>query len=65
MEHEPQIRLSLEQEFQIRAFEEQITNISLEQAKILLSSLFKQLSLREAYVKHFIRQSLLNDFPGD
>jgi hypothetical protein len=48
MEHEPQIKLSLEQEFQIRAFEEQITNISL-----------------EAYVKHFIRQSLLNDFLGD
>lgn len=65
MEHEPQIKLSLEQEFQIRAFEEQITNISLEQAKILLSGLFKQLSLREAYVKHFIRQSLLNDFPSD
>ena len=65
MEHEPQIGLSLEQQFQIKAFEEQIKNISLEQAKVLLSQLFKQLSMREAYFKYFIRQSILNDLPPD
>ena len=65
MEHKPQIKLSLEQEFQLRTFDEQIKNISLEQAKILLSELFQQLALREAYVKHFIKQSFFSDFPSD
>ena len=65
MEQESFLELSLEQQFQLRAFEEQIKTINLEQAKILLSELFKQLSLREAYFKRFVKYSLLNDFPLD
>ena len=65
MEHESSIELSLEQQFQLKVFEEQIKTINLEQAKVLLSQLFKQLSLREAYFKHFVKHSLLNDFPPD
>ena len=35
MEHESFLGLSLEQQFQLRAFEEQIKTVNLEQAKIL------------------------------
>lgn len=62
MEQEQEIRLSLEQEFNHKAFEEQIKRISLEQAKVLLSDLHRHLLLREAYIKNFIKQSLLSDF---
>jgi hypothetical protein len=63
MEPEQQIGLSLEQEFNLRSFDQQIENINLEQAKVLLSQLHKQLLLREAYFKHFIKQSLIQDIP--
>jgi hypothetical protein len=63
MEPEQQIGLSLEQEFNLRSFDQQIENINLEQAKVLLSQLHKQLLLREAYFKHFIKQSLIKDNP--
>lgn len=63
MEHDQPIGLSLEQQFTLRAFEEQIKPISLEQAKLLLSDLYRQLLLRESYFKDFIKQSLLSDFP--
>lgn len=63
MESERQIGLSLEQQFTLRAFEEQIKNASLEQAKALLYDLYRQLLLRETYFKDFIKQSLLPDFP--
>ncbi len=65
MEHEQQIGLSLEQQFTLKAFDEQIKHISLEQAKVLLSDLHRQLLVREAYFKHFIKQSLFMDFPSD
>ncbi|NEO99213.1 MAG: NblA-related protein [Symploca sp. SIO2E9] len=61
MEQEPSIQLSLEQQFNLRAFEEQIKGITLEQAQVLLSDLHRQLLVREAYFKHFIRQNLLGD----
>lgn len=63
MEQNQPIGLSLEQQFTLRAFEEQIKPISLEQAKVLLSDLYRQLLLRESYFKDFIKQSLLPDFP--
>ncbi len=63
MEPEQKIGLSLEQEFNLRSFDQQIENINLEQAKVLLSQLHKQLLLREAYFKHFIKQSLIKDIP--
>ncbi|HBB32145.1 MAG TPA: NblA-related protein [Cyanobacteria bacterium UBA8803] len=50
------MRLSLEQEFNLKAFEEQIKDINLEQAKVLLTELYRQLSWREAYFKYFIKQ---------
>ena len=57
MEQEQQIGLSLEQQFTLKAFDEQIKHISLEQAKILLSDLHRQLLLREAYFKHFMKKA--------
>lgn len=63
MEQNQPIGLSLEQQFTLRAFEEQIKPINLEQAKVLLSDLYRQLLLRESYFKDFIKQSLLPDFP--
>lgn len=63
MEQNQPLGLSLEQQFTLRAFEEQIKPISLEQAKVLLSDLYRQLLLRESYFKDFIKQSLLPDFP--
>lgn len=65
MPSEQPIELSLEQQFNLRAFEEQIKNISLEQAKVLLAELNRQLLVRETYFKYFIKQSLLLDFPQD
>ena len=65
MEQEQQIRLSLEQEFNQKAFEEQIKQMSLEQAKVLLSDLHRYLLLREVYIKNFIKQSLLSDVSAE
>ena len=65
MEQEQQSGLSLEQQFTLKAIDEPIKHISLEQAKILLSDLHRQLLLREAYFKHFMKKSLLIDFPSD
>ncbi|MGQ4646714.1 NblA/ycf18 family protein [Lyngbya aestuarii] len=62
MENEQKIALSLEQQFRIKAFDEQIKNVSLEQAKVLLSELHRQLLLREAYFKYFVQHSLVVDF---
>lgn len=56
------VGLSLEQEFNQKAFEEQIKPISLEQAQVLLSDLHRQLLLREVYIKNFIKHNLLSDF---
>lgn len=65
MEQEQQIGLSLEQEFNQKAFEEKIKQISLEQAKVLLSDLHRHLLQREVYIKNFIKQSLLSDFSAE
>lgn len=65
MEQSQQIGLSLEQEFNQKAFEDQIKRISLEQAKVLLSDLHRHLLLREVYIKNFIKQSLLSDFSAE
>jgi hypothetical protein len=63
MDQEQNIKLSLEQEFYLKAFEEQVKQISLEQAKVLLSQIQRQLLLREAMFKHFLKESLLSGFP--
>lgn len=65
MEQEHPMALVLEQEFKLQAFEEQIKDISLEQAKFLLSQLNRQLLLRETYFKRFIKKSLLTNSPLD
>jgi len=49
-------------EIYLKAFEEQIKPISIEQAQILLFELQRQLLLQEAYFKRFIKQSLLTNF---
>ena len=63
MEQEQNIKLSLEQEFYLKVFEEQIKQISLEQAKVLLSRVQRRLLLREALFKKMLKESLLSDFP--
>ena len=59
MKQEPKIVLSLEQEFNLKSFEAQIKSLSSEQSKVLLSEIYRQLLLREAYFKHFIKQNVL------
>lgn len=66
MEHNQPIQLSLEQEFNLRAFEEQIQPINLDQAKDLLVQLYGNLLRREAYYKHFFKECLLTcSYPFD
>lgn len=59
MERNQPIQLSLEQEFNLRAFEEQIQPINLDQAKTLLVQLYGNLLIREAHYKHFFKEYLL------
>ena len=61
MDQEQPMALVLEQEVKLKAFEEQIKDISLEQAKYLLSQLHRQLLVRETYLKRFIKKSSLTE----
>jgi hypothetical protein len=63
MEHEPTIGLTLNQEFNLKAFEYQIDPIDLEQSKQLLVELYRQLLLREAYCKELLKEKIFGDSP--
>lgn len=49
------IRLSLEQQFNIRSFETQVHRMSREQAQDFLVKLYEQMIIRENMYKEFIR----------
>lgn len=50
------IELSLEQQFNIRAFENQVDQMSLDQAQQFLKETYKQMMMRETMYQHFLKQ---------
>jgi Phycobilisome degradation protein nblA len=50
--------LSLEQQFNIRSFSEQVKNLSKEQAQDFLVDLYRQMLCKEAMYKEFLLQHL-------
>ena len=63
MEHDRALELSLQQEFNLKAFEYQIQPIDIEQSKELLVELYRQLLLREAYFKELLKERIFADSP--
>jgi hypothetical protein len=49
------IELSLEQQFSLRSFQDQVANMSREQAQQFLIKLYEQMMLRETMYKHFLK----------
>lgn len=49
------IELSLEQQFNLRSFQDQVANMSHEQAQHFLVKLYEQMMLRETMYKHFLK----------
>jgi len=49
------IELSLEQEFNIRSFSDQVDRMSREQAQEFLVNLYRQMMLKEEMYKHFLK----------
>ncbi|MEO0409661.1 MAG: NblA/ycf18 family protein [Cyanobacteria bacterium P01_A01_bin.135] len=47
--------LSLEQQFNLRSFETQVSHMSREQAQEFLVKLYEQMMMRETMYKHFIK----------
>ncbi|MBK4731184.1 NblA/ycf18 family protein [Oxynema sp. CENA135] len=55
MEQVP-LELSLEQEFNVRSFEDQVDRMSRDQAQYFLKELYKQMLMRENMYRHFLKQ---------
>jgi hypothetical protein len=49
------IELTLEQQFNLRSFQDQVGNMSREQAQQFLIKLYEQMMLRETMYKHFLK----------
>ncbi len=49
------VELSLEQEFNLRSFADQVQHMSREQAQDFLVNLYKQMMLKETMYKHFLK----------
>ena len=49
------IQLTLEQQFNLRSFESQVNQMSLEQAQAFLVKLYEQMIYREELYKNFLR----------
>lgn len=49
------IELSLEQQFSLRSFQDQVEHMSHEQAQHFLIKLYEQMMLRESMYKHFLK----------
>ncbi|NEQ32601.1 MAG: NblA-related protein [Leptolyngbya sp. SIO4C5] len=49
-------KLSLEQEFSLRSFENQVQRMSREQAQQFLVKLYEQMMMRETLYKSFLKQ---------
>ncbi|MBF2098006.1 MAG: NblA/ycf18 family protein [Gloeomargaritaceae cyanobacterium C42_A2020_066] len=52
---EESIKLSLEQEFSLRSFENQVRQMSREQAQEFLVKLYQQMMMREKMYQHFLK----------
>lgn len=52
------IQLTMEQEFNIRAFSEQVKSLSKEQAQDFLVDFYRQMMVKETYYKGFLMQQL-------
>jgi Phycobilisome degradation protein nblA len=50
--------LSLEQQFNVRAFSEQVKDLSREQAQDFLVDLYRQMMIKETMYKGFLMQQL-------
>ncbi len=49
------IELTLEQQFNLRSFQDQVARMSREQAQQFLVKLYEQMMLRETMYKHFLK----------
>jgi len=49
--------LSLEQQFNLRAYEEEVKRMDSEQAQQLLLQVLRQLMVKENVIKHLLKQS--------
>lgn len=52
---EPQMELSVEQQFSLRAFESQVQKMSHEQAQSFLTEMYRNMIIREEMYKHFLK----------
>jgi hypothetical protein len=52
------VQLSLEQQFNVRAFSEQVKDLSREQAQDFLVDLYRQMMIKETMYKGFLMQQL-------
>lgn len=52
------IKLTIEQEFNIRAFSEQVKSLTKEQSQEFLVELYRQMMVKETYYKSFLMQQL-------
>ncbi|HEY9658986.1 MAG TPA: NblA/ycf18 family protein [Allocoleopsis sp.] len=50
------VELTLEQQFSLRSFQDQVSRMSREQAQQFLIQLYEQMMLRETMYKHFLKQ---------
>lgn len=49
------VELTLEQQFSLRSFQDQVSRMSREQAQHFLIKLYEQMMLRETMYKHFLK----------
>ena len=49
------VELTLEQQFSLRSFRDQVAHMSREQAQQFLVQLYEQMMLRETMYKHFLK----------
>jgi Phycobilisome degradation protein nblA len=52
------VELSLEQQFSLRAFSEQVKDLSQEQAQSFLVDMYRQMIIKEKMYQNFLRQGL-------
>ncbi len=50
------VELTLEQQFSLRYFRDQVSHMSREQAQQFLIELYEQMMLRETMYRHFLKQ---------
>ena len=59
------IQLTLEQQFNLRSFESQVNQMSLEQAQAFLVKLYEQMIMRETMYKQFLKHEWGISTPGN